>query len=277
VGDGVWRRRFESWDLNIGVVRGSDALLIVDTRESHRRAQELRDEIRSLTALPVRWVVNTHWHFDHTFGNFVLASPPDQAELWGHETVPGLLAAHGDSVRRRIADDGLELAVDMAEVVVTPPDHLVGPRASLDLGDRSVELHHLGRGHTDGDLVVIAPDARVVFAGDLVEESAPPYFGPDSFPLDWPATLAALLDVVGSESIVPGHGDVVDRAFCADQHTALVAVDALIRDLHAAAVPVEDALREGEDRWPWPAAALDDAVRRGYLALDGGDLDPKLT
>jgi len=276
VGDGAWRRRFESMHLNIGVVRGSDALLVVDSRESHRRARELRDEIRLLSPLPVRWVVNTHWHWDHTFGNHVLASPPDEAELWGHETVPGLLAALGDSVRRKVTDQLPDLAEDMAELVVTPPDHLVTTVETIDLGDRGVELRFLGRGHTNGDLVVVAADAGAVFAGDLIEESDPPYFGIDSFPLDWPLTAGTLADQVGDATVVPGHGAVVDHAFCVEQRASLAQVAALIHELHDAGIAADDALAEGGDRWPWPGDVLEDAVQRGYAALDGKDLDPRL-
>ena len=65
-------------------------------------------------------------------------------------------------------------------------DHTFSSVRSIDLGDRVVELVHPGRGHTGGDLVVRVPDADVLLAGDLVEESAPPSYGPDCFPLDWP-------------------------------------------------------------------------------------------
>jgi glyoxylase-like metal-dependent hydrolase (beta-lactamase superfamily II) len=68
VGDGCFRRRYRTFYLNIGVVRGSDALLIVDTRADLRQADELLDELRWF-GRPVRWVVNSHWHFDHVFGN----------------------------------------------------------------------------------------------------------------------------------------------------------------------------------------------------------------
>ena len=89
-------------------------------------------------------------------------------------------------------------------------------RATLDLGDRRVDLRFLGRGHTDHDVVALVPDASVLFAGDLVEEGAPPSFG-DAFPLDWPATLGQLLDLAGEGPVVPGHGEVVDRDFVAGQ------------------------------------------------------------
>jgi glyoxylase-like metal-dependent hydrolase (beta-lactamase superfamily II) len=247
------------------VVRGADGLLVVDTRESHARARELLDEVRRLSPLPVRWVVNTHWHFDHTFGNAVLAGAPDRAALWGHVTVPAALERDGPGRLERLAAERPEEA---AEVELTPPDHLVEVADVIDLGDRLVELVHLGRGHTDGDLVVLVQDAGVLFAGDLVEESAPPAFGGDSFPLEWPRTARLLLDLA-PPVVVPGHGDVVDHRFCAEQHEALGVVAATIRELHGAGVPLDDAATAGEDRWPWPAAALRQAIARGYAALAG--------
>ena len=81
-------------------------------------------------------------------------------------------------------------------------------RVTLDLGDRAVELVDLGRGHTGNDLVVVVPAAGVVFAGDLLEESAPPAFGDDCFPLEWPATAGAVV-AEGGAVYVPGHGDVM--------------------------------------------------------------------
>ena len=89
--EGVYARRYESLDLNVGVVVSGDGVLVVDTRASHIEADELRNDLRSLTPLPVRWVVDTHWHWDHTFGN---ARFPE-AEIWGSRTMPEGIAGAG--------------------------------------------------------------------------------------------------------------------------------------------------------------------------------------
>jgi glyoxylase-like metal-dependent hydrolase (beta-lactamase superfamily II) len=261
VGDGVYYRRYSPWDVNVGVVRGGDGLLVVDTRASHRQAAELRTDLARLDPGPVRFVVNTHWHFDHCFGNYIFP----EAAGYGHEALPGWLAARGEEARAEAMEAEPERREEMAEVVVTPPRHLVGSSAVLDLGDRVVELAHLGRGHTDHDLVVLAPG--VAFAGDLVEESGPLAYGDDSFPLDWPATVRALLDRTGGGVVVPGHGEAVDRTFAEDQAQALTEVAAIVSELHGAGVPVDAALAEGAGRWPWPPEALAQAVRRGYAQL----------
>ena len=136
----------------------------------------------------------------------------------------------------------------------------------LDLGDRGVELSHLGRGHTGNDLVVSVPDVDVVFAGDLLEESGPPAYGDDSFPLHWPATADALLGT-GASTFVPGHGDVMSASSAVQQAKEMTNVAALIRELHAAGVPAADALAEAGDKWPFPVDALVVAVQRGYESL----------
>ena len=99
------------------------------------------------------------------------------------------------------------------------------PRRPLDLGGRTVALQHPGRGHTDHDVVVHVPDAAVVFAGDLVEQGAPPDLG-DAVVAEWPATLDALL-ALQPAVVVPGHGDPVDPAFVAAQRAELAEVAAL--------------------------------------------------
>ena len=141
---------------------------------------------------------------------------------------------------------------------------------ALQLGDRQVELVHPGRGHTGGDLVVRVPDADVMLAGDLVEESmlrnAVPGFGADCYPMEWPLTLDVVLGLSSASTVVvPGHGAPVDREFVEEQRNAIGVVAETIRDLATRGIPVDDALAAAE--WPYPREELAHAVRRGYEHL----------
>ena len=150
------------------------------------------------------------------------------------------------------------------ELVV--PDSPFSSVWSIDLGERYVEAVHPGRGHTGGDVVVRVPDADVVYAGDIVEESAPPSYGADSWPLEWPQTVELLIGLLSAEStVVPGHGAPVDKDFVLAQRVDLADIAGQIQALAQSGVPVDDALARGS--WPFPAERLDDAVRRGYAQL----------
>ena len=264
VGAGCWVRRYPEWDVNVGVLAGSGGVLVVDTRGTAAQGRLLRDDIRRLDARPVRWVVNTHQHFDHVFGNIAF----DDAQIHAHENAAAGIDAAADRVkalcRAEDPDDPLNRAV--IDTPLRHPDTTFSAARSLDIGDRRVELSYPGRGHTDGDILIRVPDADVVFAGDLVEESAPPAFGPDSFPIDWPLALGQVVGVVGAgTTVVPGHGVPVDRAFVQEQRRDVGALAATITDLFRSGVPIDEALAHGE--WPWESALLVDAVRRGYGQL----------
>jgi glyoxylase-like metal-dependent hydrolase (beta-lactamase superfamily II) len=254
--NGVFRRRYESLDLNVGVVLGEQGILVVDTRASHVEADELREELRTLTTLPVRWVVDTHWHWDHTFGN---ARFPE-AEIWGHELCRKTMVELGDSMKEDAAawlPDRLE---ELAEVVITPPTSVFESSASIDLGRVVVEMTYHGRGHTDSDIVVTVGD--VSFMGDLLEEGAPPVFD-DGFPMSWPVTLESAAEI-GSSIIVPGHGDTLDRAGAAAQLEEIRAVADLARRCLEEGFPVTEAAILG----PYPpdvmASALERALAVGH-------------
>jgi glyoxylase-like metal-dependent hydrolase (beta-lactamase superfamily II) len=104
------------------------------------------------------------------------------------------------------------------------PSVVIAVATAFDLGDRRVEIAHLGRGHTDGDLLVVVPDADVVFAGDLLESAGPPSFGPDSVPDEWPATLDGLIGLMTATTLaVPGHGEPVGREFVFEQRGRIAA------------------------------------------------------
>ena len=212
LGDGIFRRRWESLDLNIGLVLSELGALVVDSRATHGQADELIEEIRSVTSLPVTHLVNTHHHWDHTFGNARFTG----ADLFGHLRCRETLLERGEAMRQRLLDaDWLppEAKPHFAAVEIVPPEHVFEDRLEINMGDRVVRLTYLGRGHTDNDIVIDVDD--VTFAGDLVEEGAPPQFG-DAYPRDWLATLDSLADHVRG-TVVPGHGDVVDHEFIVDQ------------------------------------------------------------
>ncbi len=254
LGDGIFRRRYESLDLNIGVVIGEEAILLIDSRASHHQADELRDELRVLTSLPVGWVVNTHFHWDHTWGN---ARFPE-ADLWGHDMCREEMVVHGETARHAVLDwipDEHRTAVE--EVEITPPTNTFSEQASINIG-RKVDLTYYGRGHTNSDIVVHVDD--VLFAGDLLEEGAPPSFG-DSYPLDWGATVA---DISLRDTIVPGHGDVVDGRYLSNQRDELIAVADLARDGFRKSAAIERLI----DRGPYPPATMQVALTRGFAQLN---------
>ncbi|MEV0291045.1 MULTISPECIES: MBL fold metallo-hydrolase [unclassified Kribbella] len=236
VADRCWVRRYDEWDLNVGLVVGSDGALVIDTRATTDQAEQLATHIRELTDAPVRWVVNTHAHFDHVVGNSVFAD----ATVYLHENAA--------------AEENLAgTTFSVAKVI--------------DLGDRRVELLHLGNAHTSGDTVVVVPDAEVFFVGDLVEESAPPSYGADSFPLEWPDTIDRVIGMLSETAkVVPGHGAVVDAEFVRDQAGGLGTVANTISGLHHAGTSLDDALKHTDD-WPWPLEHLQEAIKRGYEAL----------
>jgi glyoxylase-like metal-dependent hydrolase (beta-lactamase superfamily II) len=269
VADRVWVARYPWLDVNVSAVAGEAGLLVLDTQASAVLAREAVADLRRVSPLPVLWAVNSHQHFDHTFGNGVLRD--EGAELLCHENAAETLPAHAAEVRAAAGQevDPRYQAVAATEVVV--PGRTFSSAISLDLGDRLVEIVHPGRGHTSGDLVVRVPDADLLLAGDLVEQSddgSVPGFGDDCFPMEWPLALDTVLGLTTAATVVvPGHGAVVDREFVEEQRNEIGIVAETIRDLAGRGVPVEDALTGTGTRWPYPAERLAAAVRRGYEHL----------
>ncbi|MEB3367993.1 MBL fold metallo-hydrolase [Saccharopolyspora mangrovi] len=225
----VFARRHTELDLTTGLVVGEESALVIDTRGDHRQGAELAEAVRSITRLPLQ-IALTHGHFDHCFGTSAFLPAPVRA----HARCPDFLARAAVDQRQHWvehyrAQGDPDTADALAASSPAPPDHLVTDTASLDLGDRPVRLHHFGPGHTDHDLVVEIPDTAVVFAGDLVEQGAPPDFE-DAHPLHWPSAVDALL-ALGPTTVVPGHGSPVTPDFARGQSAELAELADICRGL----------------------------------------------
>ena len=256
-GDGVFARRYRSLDLNVGVVVGEGGLVVIDSRANHHQGRELARHLE-VFRLPVRWVINTHHHWDHTFGNAMFAA----AAIWGHARCAEVLRTGGEAMRAMLKEMAPDQAEAFDEVVITPPEFTFTSEVSVTFGGRHLVMRHLGRGHTDNDIVVSVPDAGVVFAGDLIEQGATPAYN-DAFPLEWPDTDAALLEMVGGV-VVPGHGAAVEAAFVATQQEEIAEVARLARERHSEGMTAGSAARRGG---PYPEEVMEVAFTRAWEAL----------
>jgi glyoxylase-like metal-dependent hydrolase (beta-lactamase superfamily II) len=252
--------------VNCTLVIGDERALLIDTLSTDDQATELGAAVRALTDLPLT-LVNTHFHYDHSFGNATLAGP--DTEIWASQACADELRDRGRHWQLRWQDEiaafDQPLALAVGQVTLRPPDRVAHGSVDLDLGGVTVTLVSVGRGHTDGDLVARVGD--LVVAGDLIESGAPPDFA-DSYPLDWPQTLATVTRL--GTMFVPGHGPVMTHDEVIDQHDGLARLEWLIRDGHADGASVQKVAHASElTRWGETGReqALH-AVRRGFGQLD---------
>lgn len=219
--DGVSRCRLPFLDVTIGLVWSRAGALLVDTGTTLTEAEAVRADAEAITGREVSHVVLTHHHFDHVLG----ASAFNGAAVYCTPVVATTIAERAERLRADAVKYGADpREVDNAVDALRTPDHQVGS-AVIDLGDRVVALSHPGCGHTDHDLiaVVAGADRRIVFCGDLVEESNDPYIDIESDTGAWPATLDRLLETGGDGALyVPGHGATVDAGFVRRQQQWLM-------------------------------------------------------
>ena len=187
---------------NIGFVIGSEAVAVIDTGGSHAVGMALKEALRAITALPVRFVINTHGHPDHVFGNaaFIGAGPPPR--FIGHAWLAQAMASRGDAYLRNL-NKQLGSAADQSALI--PPGETVADRLVLDLGRRKLELRAWPNAHTNNDLTVFDAASGTLWTGDLLFiERTPAVDG------DVPGWLAAIeaLKRVPAAIAIPGHGPV---------------------------------------------------------------------
>jgi glyoxylase-like metal-dependent hydrolase (beta-lactamase superfamily II) len=187
---------------NAGFVIGDDGVLVVDAFFTQEAARALVAEIRRLTPRPIRYIVNTHYHADHTGGDQVLRD------------AGAVIIAH-KNVRGWVRTDNINLFGDRitpelkARIQALPlPDLVTDKDLTVWLGSRKVLVSNV-LGHTGGDLTIFVPDAKVLFTGDMLWRKIAPNLI-DGSVREWAASDAAFAAMPGAAAIryVPGHGDV---------------------------------------------------------------------
>lgn len=248
---------------NCVAIIGDDGVVVVDTGQFPSLTRRMLSEIRARTDKPVRYVVNTHWHWDHNLANFVYRDAFPQVSIVStdftrrslNDFTPGFLdffrnraegvlaglrkrhgASQDEAERASLGDDIDDLASGIPELRgarFVAPDQTFDDSLTLHLGRREVRVFHPGRANTAGDAVVYVPDAGVLVTGDIVV--APTPYATAAYFTDWIAVLKKL-SAMEVTAIVPGHGPVQrDKTYVA-------ALTALLESLVA---QVGEAVRQG--------------------------------
>jgi len=269
VGDKVFHRRYNPADVSVGVVLGPTGATVIDTRNNPEEAQEIIRDVAELSALPIVAVVNTHAHYDHTFGNQVFQDAG--IPIYGHHLIPTHFQEYEQPLLKQAQKQPQsERDRGWHYVILTPPSRPIKTASKVVLGSRILELLPLGPGHTETDLAVLVPDAGVWFLGDIIEESGPPMFGEGSKPQGWAAVLASLLELIKpGHTVIPGHGEPVDSDFVLRQQGHLEQLAQEIGQAHADKKSLENFRFSSDLRVLWPEEFLREAAQDGYRQLGG--------
>jgi cyclase len=289
---------------NAAVIVNQDDLLVVDSHASPAAAWALAEQLKTITDKPIRFVVNTHYHWDHAHGNQVYGPG---VEIIGHEFTRRMLVegaskagrsypmfiggipAQIEQTKKQLAaatdpaaQTKLRTQLSVQEnylaatnaVNVTPPTLTLAESMTLYRGGREIRLLFLGRGHTGGDVVVYLPKERVIATGDLLGTN-PGYIG-DAFITDWVATLEKL-KAVDFDWVLPGHGPAFQGKAKIDQFQSYLRdFWSQAQKLHTSGVKADEAAKQMDMRshaTDYPSittpGVLDHGVYRAYELMDG--------
>jgi cyclase len=222
--DGIYLIRSQGSG-NITVFTSDDGLLIVDTKLTNEYDTWMR-VLRTVTDQPIKYVINTHMHPDHTGGNI------------GVESLGAEIIAQ-QNVRKRLSQ-----TQQMGLPMVTFEDHM-----SIYFAGKTLELYYYGRGHTDGDLVIYIPEEKLVMPGDLFAGWGPSirlidYNGGGSL-AQWPATLEKAMQL-DFDAVIPGHSGVTDRAHMQayiDENRRMLDLIKMMKDAGKAPMAISQAVQ----------------------------------
>ncbi|MGJ9417979.1 quinoprotein relay system zinc metallohydrolase 2 [Massilia sp. CMS3.1] len=223
---------------NIGFVIGTDAVAVIDTGGSYAVGMALKEALRKITGLPIRYVINTHGHPDHVFGNaaFIDAGPAGAGappRFIGHAMLPQAMASRGDAYLRNVKK---QLGGAAEKSTLIPPTETVQHRLSLDLGNRQLELTAWPKAHTNNDLTLFDVSSGTLWTGDLLFIERTPSIDGDV--KGWFSAMEALKKIKAVTTI-PGHGPLTrDKNRALDRQGAYLAT--LLHD-------VRTSIRQGTD------------------------------
>ncbi|MFQ5956438.1 MAG: MBL fold metallo-hydrolase [Candidatus Brocadiales bacterium] len=199
---------FQDKDLgqNATLILGNDACILVDNRQNIPIAQELQTAIKSITDKPIKYIINTHYHGDHTFGNQVFTGVTD---IIGHKNVRTTLLEIGEQHKGFF---GEYFGVPRTEeVVITPPTLTFEKELSLQFDNKTINIVYPGRAHTDTDSFIYIPELKLLITGDLLFNGILGFSGDPSCTLRGWINAVEDMEKLDINTIIPGHGPIGNK------------------------------------------------------------------
>lgn len=202
---GVYARLHEGLT-NSGIIIGDDSVLVIDSLRMPSFARSLMEDVRKLTDKPVKYVIDTHSHWDHSWGNQEFP----EAAIIGHENCYSEMVdvEWNEEWKNKILSSGDAWSDEANVVTITPPEITYQDSMRIYFGGREIILKYLGKAHTSGDTFIHLPKERIVFTGDVAQDGGVPYLG-DSYPDEWLDTDDRMAELP-VDRFVSGHGPVGD-------------------------------------------------------------------
>jgi cyclase len=252
-----------SFGANAGIIVGREGVVVVDTLASAKEALEMINDIRKITKKPIRYIVNTHTHFDHCFGNSEFAK--EGAIIISHENGKANLMKWGDKLIGIVKNMGMTDEI-LEGTTISYPSVTFNDRIQIDIGNIIVDLYYISPNHSTDNILVYIQKEKVLFTGDVLYTNFHAYIG--SADLDgWKKNLYYIikLDV---DKIIPGHGPLSSKQDISNMRDYLIAFDKKARELCASSDDLETIVAQIEKALPHKAQGnwmIRSSIQRKYL------------
>jgi cyclase len=254
-----------SFGANAGVIIGEDAVLVIDTLISDQKAKAFIKDIRALTDKPISFVVNTHFHSDHSYGNCTFAE--QGATIISQSDTKSIMEKWAKKVLEN-AEAWMGLTKEeMAGTSIVYPQLTFNDQMEIDLGGLRVELNYVAYSHTRGSVFAFIPAQKVLFTGDILFTDYYPNMGASDVD-GWVQTIDHLLSL-DVEQIVPGHGPLSSKQDLADQRKFLLVFDEKAKELSSGSSDIGQVAEQIKGlipEKPYGVRMITSSLKRKYMS-----------